>query len=182
MLAHGEFNFESDLQYALDWTKTGLVVIGLIIGGLYPRRPQLYLGNLAVDGQFSETIWARYTWAWTLGLLSLARDKKLEHSDLPVLHNEARAASLCKSFNEQPEGRSILWKLVYSVRGGLIRQQIFTFADSFFNFAPQLALFQLLRLFEERDEGIPIGTRGIIWVTAFGGLQLAQGFIFARSW
>jgi ABC-type multidrug transport system fused ATPase/permease subunit len=182
LLAHGELNDETDLQYRLDWTKTGLVFAGLIASVLYPRRPQLFHGDLPVDNQFSSSAWSRNTWAWTLPLLALARTRKLEHSDLPFLHHEARSATLVKNFYEQKASRTLFWKLTYSVSPGLIRQQVYTFLDSFFNFAPQLALFQLLRLFEERDEGIPIGTRGIVWVAAFGLLQLAEGYIFARSW
>jgi hypothetical protein len=182
LLAHGKINAESDLQYALDWTKTGLVFAGLTASGLYPRRPELFYKDLPVDGQYSSSAWSRNTWAWTLPMLALARTKKLEHADVPVLHHSMRASALCDTFNAQPKSRSLFWKMVYSVRVGLIRQQIYTFLDSFFNFAPQLALFQLLRLFEERDEGIPIGTRGIIWVAAFGFLQLAEGYIFSRAW
>ena len=172
----------SKLQDSLDWAKFALTIAALLVCASYPRRPSLFLNGKPVDAQRTTNAWRRSTWAWAGPILALARVKKLVHDDLPVLDHHSRSGDLFERFNKQMKRDSFVMMLIFSISPGLIRQQVYTLIDAFFNIAPQLALFQLLRLMEARDAGVPIAKLGAFWVVGFGLLQMVGGYINSRSW
>ncbi|KAF2664412.1 ATP-dependent bile acid permease [Microthyrium microscopicum] len=172
----------SKLQEAFDWSRFALAILGLAVSISYPRRPEVFLNGVPVDAQWGQPAWSRYTYAWANPMLAKARKKKLDHDDLPQLDHTNRAGDLFERFNAQKKRKSLTLMIIISILPGFIRQQFFTLLDAFFNVAPQLALFQLLRILEQKDAGMPVQRIGIFWAFGLGLLSAVSGYIAARTW
>jgi len=181
LFVNDEGNLPTDVQAALQCTKLALGFAGFAACFAFPRRPAVFDNGKPVDGQFTISGWARYTFSWATPVLEQSRHKKLDHDDLPFLHSDARSSVLYQRFQKLKE-RSLTKNAIISIWPGLWRQQFFTVLDAFFNMAPPFALFQLLRVLELRDAGHSVGKLGAFWVVGMGILQFAGGYINARTW
>lgn len=115
-----------------------------------PRRPTV----LVVDGQYTVSALSSYTFGWAGEILSLARDKKsLDLDDLPKLHLWGRAAYLLRYFSAMTRQKDQLWKsLIFAHWPELLFQTAWAIMQSILQFAPQVVMYQLLKLLEDRSE------------------------------
>ena len=142
-----------------------------------PRRPAVFASNgRPVDEQFTTSAYTRYTWGWCLPLLRLASRKTFGLEDLPRPDHMTRAQNVVQSFNYGKDSGK-LTKLILTTHYVAIANQLcMTVLEAVFGFAPQLAMFNLLRLLEMRQNGENIGLKAWGWVIALG-LALA-----IRAW
>lgn len=119
-----------------------------------PRRPTVSEGKQAVDGQYTVSALSSYTFGWAGKVLSLARDKKsLDLDDLPKLHLWGRAAYLLRYFSAMTRQNDRLWKsLIFAHWPELLFQTVWAVMQSILQFAPQLVMYQLLRLLEDTSQ------------------------------
>lgn len=142
-----------------------------------PRRPHLQEGGTAVDAQYTVSAFDSYTFRWAGPTFVLARKKKtLGLDDLPKLHWKIRSASLQNYFNSM-KMRDQLWKsLVVAHYPELLFQTVFATLQAAVQFIPSLAMYQLLKLLEQRTSGAPV--RKAMW-----GLVIALGLsIIFSAW
>ncbi|KAL9127605.1 MAG: hypothetical protein Q9217_003563 [Psora testacea] len=115
--------------------------------------------------------------AWASDVLSLARTKgNLCSDDLPVLHYRARSAYLLNWFSSGAKQRP-LWKaILYMHWPEILFETVFALFQAAIQFAPQLAMYGLLRLLEQGASGGQIS--GLAWL-----LILGLGFsMISSSW
>ncbi|KAG4430928.1 hypothetical protein IFR05_013586 [Cadophora sp. M221] len=92
--------------------------------GTLQRRPEVYHEGRIVDSQYTSSFFQRYTFSWIAPLLERAQIvDSLQMSDLPEMHNGARAKTLRNSFeiclyqiltilergSHSAEGKKTLW-------------------------------------------------------------------------
>ena len=162
---------------ALDAAQIVAAVISCISSLSLPRRPSVFERDHTVEGQYTVSALSRYTFGWAGKMLALARNKKtLDLTDLPKLHFKARSAYLEGDF-ESRKKRGSLWKgLVIAHYAEIIFQSSYAIVQSAAQFAPQLAMYWLLKTIERRSNGAQ--TAKVAWVFV---LALGLSIIFA-SW
>ncbi|KAL8891556.1 MAG: hypothetical protein Q9215_001420 [Flavoplaca cf. flavocitrina] len=136
---------------------------------LLPRRPCVYINHQAVDKQFSVSILSRWTFAWAHELLSFARKNNgLDMVHLPRLHLRLRSNYLEKAFNRRKRS-NVLWKDLLRVhRLELAGQSLLAISQGVVQFAPQLAMYKLLELLEQRAKGNSLAQEAWGWVFGLG--------------
>ena len=179
---YGAILSDSDLEVysifvALDAVQIVAAVISCISSLSFPRRPSVFERDHTVEGQYTVSALSRYTFGWAGKMLALARNKKtLDLTDLPKLHFKARSAYLEGDF-ESRKKTSSLWKgLIIAHYAEIIFQSIYAIVQSAAQFAPQLAMYWLLKTIERRSNGAQ--TAKVAWVFV---LALGLSIIFA-SW
>lgn len=146
-----------------------------------PRRPSLSEKDHAVDGQYTVSALGRYTFAWAGKVLFLARSKKtLDLLDLPKLHFKARSAYLQAYFDSMKK-RDRLWRAIIATHGReIIFQTLYTIFQSAAQFAPQLAMYWLLKSIEQRSKGAPSSKAAWGLVFALGSSVILASW--AQAW
>ncbi|KAL8901252.1 MAG: hypothetical protein Q9207_005298 [Kuettlingeria erythrocarpa] len=136
---------------------------------LLARRPCVYFKGLPVDGEYTVSILNRWTFAWADELLTFAkRHHGLDLVHLPQLHLRLRSEYLEKLFHKK-ERSNILWKDLFRVhRLELASQSLLAMSQGILQFTPQLAMYKLLELLEQRSEGGAVADKAWIWVAALG--------------
>ncbi|KAL8859663.1 MAG: hypothetical protein Q9178_003777 [Gyalolechia marmorata] len=136
---------------------------------MLPRRPCVYSNRQAVDNQFSVSILNRWTFTWAAELLAFARKNNgLDMEHLPRLQLRLRSNYLQKSFNEKKR-HGVLWKDLLRVhRLELAGQSLLSMSQGVIQFTPQLAMYKLLELLEQRSKGSPIADEAWAWVIGLG--------------
>lgn len=121
---------------------------------LFPRRPTVEHNGHPVDRQYSVPALMLWTIAWSLDVLSLARNKQnLDVNDLPLLHRKARSGFLL-GWLDFETGNHPLWKLLlYKHSAEFIFQSSFAMVQAVLQFAPQYVMYRLLRLLELSPAG-----------------------------
>lgn len=162
---------------ALDAVQIVAAVISCISSLSLPRRPSVFERDHTVEGQYTVSALSRYTFGWAGKMLSLVRNKKtLDLTDLPKLHFKARSAYLEDNF-ESKKKRGSLWKgLIIVHYPEIIFQSSYAIVQSAAQFAPQLAMYWLLKTIEGRSNGAQ--TAKVAWVFV---LALGLSIVFA-SW
>ncbi|MCJ1353394.1 MAG: hypothetical protein MMC33_003380 [Icmadophila ericetorum] len=171
-----ETGFLGSKLYTLDnWTtiitlnaiQIGVTVIALVSFLSIPRRPAVFLNGRPVDGCFTVSAIARYTFEWGTPVLAYARNHRgLGLDELPMIPGYIRSRNLHESYNNGTI-RKRLWRTVaWNFRWGFLKQFLLISTISVSQFAPQFAMLQLLRLLEARTEGASIA--GIAWAWIFG--------------
>ena len=143
-----------------------------------PRRPSVSERDVVVDGQYTVSAISSYTFGFAGNVLSLARSKvSLDLIDIPKLHLRARSSYLLPDFSQSASKRDRLWKsVVYSHYPEILFQTAWAILQSVLQFAPQLAMYNLLQLLERRAQGASVET-------AAWGLVVALGVsIVLASW
>ncbi|KAL8799087.1 MAG: hypothetical protein Q9182_006150 [Xanthomendoza sp. 2 TL-2023] len=132
-------------------------------------HPWLAFGSWAVDKQFSVPILSRWTFTWADELLTFAKKNHgLDMAHLPRLHLRVRSGYLEKSFNTKKQS-NLLWKdLLRAHRLELARQSLFSVSQGVIQFTPQLAMYKLLELLEQRSEGKAVAKEAWAWVFGLG--------------
>ncbi|KAL8773661.1 MAG: hypothetical protein Q9209_001427 [Squamulea sp. 1 TL-2023] len=136
---------------------------------MLPRRPCVYINRQEVDKQFSVSLLNRWTFTWADELLAFAKKNHgLDLTHLPRLHLRLRSSYLEKSFNEKKRSH-VLWKDLLTVhRHELASQSILSISQGVIQFAPQLAMYKLLELLEQRSKGSAIAHEAWAWVFGLG--------------
>ncbi|KAL9636160.1 MAG: hypothetical protein Q9164_002999, partial [Protoblastenia rupestris] len=134
-----------------------------------PRRPSVEVDGHAVDRQYTVSAFKLYGMAWASDVLSLARTKdNLSLDDLPILHHRARSAHLLVWFGMEAEKHS-LWKaLLYMHWPEILFETVFAILQAVIHFAPQLVMYNLLRLLEQGAGGGQISAMACILVLGLG--------------
>lgn len=182
--------FGSRAQHANVTTKvllcTNLVlsVAGFATAITVPRRPAVFHNGRPVDGQWTVSLFSRYTYSWPSAFLERTKSgKKLSFDDFPALDHYTRARDLYDHFNAiAARGGSMLKHLILAFLPTLAAQYILALIDSLFMVAPQFAMYQLLRLLEARDAGADISTQATFWVIGLGLFIIAAGFFSNWMW
>jgi len=109
-----------------------------------------------------------------------AVNKGLDLKDLPRMDHFTRSDYLQKSFSSMKR-RDRLWKAIYVAHASaFIHQWILVIIQAVAQFAPQLAMFQILKLLEARQDGAPIATVAWAWVAGLGMAMIVQSWL--ESW
>ncbi|KAL8756702.1 MAG: hypothetical protein Q9199_002748 [Rusavskia elegans] len=161
-----------------------IFIVSLCWRNRYLRSPQsaqgertlhiiLIAGQLACASvsykQFSVSILNRWTFTWAHELLSFAqKNHGLDMVHLPRLHLRLRSSYLEKSFNEKKRS-NVLWKNLLRVhRLELAGQSLLSMSQGVAQFAPQLAMYKLLGILEQRSQGNAIAEEAWGWVFGLG--------------
>lgn len=123
-----------------------------------------------MDGQYTACAFTSYTFGFAGELLALARNKiSLDLEDLPKLHLWGRSSYLLQHFGAMTKKQDRLWKsIVFTHYPELLFQTAWAIMQSTLQFAPQLAMYQLLKLLEQRRKGAPAGSTAWVLVIALG--------------
>ena len=155
-------------------TRFWILVVELIAAGIsgctclfFPRRPLVSHNGQPVDKQYTVSALNQWTWTWASEYLALAHLKnRLVLSDIPVLHLGARSDYLVSRMTSM-KPRDRLWKtLIVAHFLELVIQWIISIIQGIIQFAPQLAMYKLLELLEDRSAGNPIAK--IAWAYVIG--------------
>lgn len=66
---------------------------------LIRRRPEVFRPNgKVVDSLFTGTLWERYSFSWSLGMLNAAGTEKFENSDMPSMDHVTRSENSTADF------------------------------------------------------------------------------------
>ncbi|KAE8376148.1 P-loop containing nucleoside triphosphate hydrolase protein, partial [Aspergillus bertholletiae] len=142
----------------------GILGISILITLSLPRRPRIFRDGKAIDGEYSSSILGRLSFHWAGELVTLAETRRrITLDNLPELNDRTRAKVLQEEFtqatSQDTSGRydaQPLFKILLSSHGKcLCNQIILSIPLSLIAFAPQLALWMMLRLLEERSNGQP---------------------------
>lgn len=146
-----------------------------------PRRPHVFRDEHLVDSQYTVSALSRYTFTWANSLLKLAAvNKGLDMKDLPCMDHFTRSEYLQKSFSRLKK-RDKLWKSIYYAHAtAFIQQWVLVVIQAVTQFAPQLAMFHILKLLEARQDGAPIATVAWAWVATLGLAMIVQSWL--ESW
>lgn len=145
-----------------------------------PRRPTLFVNGLPVDRLHSVSALGRYTFAWGGDILAFARaNKGLDVKDLPILGHQLRADYLQQRFRGMKR-KSRLWKaILMSHATSFMMVYLLVLVSSAAEFAPQLAMYRLLRLLEQRAQGASIALVAWAWVFGLGLAMIISMWIEA---
>ncbi|KAH8703289.1 ABC bile acid transporter [Talaromyces proteolyticus] len=156
-------------------------VVGLVLGLTYvsiPRRPHVFFDNKPVDRQYTSPLSHIITFGWADHLLRFAiQNQGLEIDNLHYICNSMRSKNLHSSL-EATRGSSPLWKVLLKLYWpALIFQHALTFTGSFLQFAPQVALFGLLKALEDREAGQEVRWKMWAWAIGLGILKMISSTI-----
>lgn len=137
---------------------------------LLPRRPDVYRNGKPVDQQYTTSFLSRVTFTWADPLLNFAiRNKGLNIDDLPEVDHVTRSKYLRQKFEDKIQTSRRVWKtIVMAHLPALILQSILVTLSCFLNFAPQLALFGILKELEARSQGSWEPAKAWVWVLGLG--------------
>ncbi|KAL8940293.1 MAG: hypothetical protein Q9216_002879 [Gyalolechia sp. 2 TL-2023] len=106
-------------------------------------------------------------------------NRGLDMPDLPRLHLRARSEYLAKSFHEMKRSNA-LWKdMLWSHWLDLFGQSLLAMSQGIIQFAPQLAMYKLLELLEQRRKGETIASEAWVWVIVLGLSTIITAWIEA---
>ena len=127
--------------------------LGILVACLtLPRRPAILHLGFEVDGQYTVSALQRYTFAWSGSILHTAstmKDFGLQH--IPLLHFDIRSENLSRALERSIRPASLLRTLLCIHLPELVFQLFFVIAVSVVRFSPQIAMYALLRLLEQRE-------------------------------
>ena len=141
-----------------------------------PKAPDVYLDGRLVERHGSVSFLSRCTFWWaTETLVRAAKTGRLDADDLPIVAHEERAQTLYARFSASPSAK--IWRKllrIYSSR--LLLSFVVQLLSGASHFLPQLLLFNMLRLLEQREAGVD--NQLPLWITAAG----LGGSLVVSSW
>ena len=159
-------------------TQATLLVVVFISSLAIQRRPDVYVGEKRVDGQFTASVWDKYTFQWTWPSLDYARKNKgLKLEDVPLLPGGLRASILSKQFHRSYVFRRLWMRLLWYFKWGLLLSTSLVSISALLQFAPQLAMLNILRLLESKAVGEKIAFEAYLWVIGLGISMLVSTFV-----
>lgn len=147
-----------------------------------PRRPQVSDRTHIVDGQYTVSAFTSYTFGFAGRILLLARQKpSLDLVDLPKLHLRGRSSYLLHHLGTVTQKENRLWKaLLLAHWPELLFQILWAIIQSTLQFAPQLVMYQLLKLLEEQSDGASRTNAAWGLVVALGGSMILASW--TQAW
>ncbi|KAL9015884.1 MAG: hypothetical protein Q9185_006740 [Variospora sp. 1 TL-2023] len=149
--------------------QVAIAIVSCLLCLLLPRRPSVFSAGQPVDGQFTVSMLGRWTFAWADELLSFAKKNHgLDMVHLPRLHLEVRAEYLEKNFIMKKRS-SMLWKDLLRIhRLECAGQSLLAMSQGIIQFTPQIAMYKLLGLLEQRSRGEAVADEAWLWVAGLG--------------
>lgn len=151
-----------------------LLILGASLS--IPRRPEIFDRNgKPVDREYTVSLGDRFSFTWPSPVLNYAaKNRTLTHDDLPAVSHFLRARTLRSGFDAVGR-RDRLWKQIFSAhKKAFFAQWSLQIVTAVTNFLPQILLYLVLRLLEERDQGA--SNQFQLWLSALGmGLAVALG-------
>ncbi|KAE9378407.1 P-loop containing nucleoside triphosphate hydrolase protein [Stipitochalara longipes BDJ] len=125
----------------------------------------------------------RLSYSWVSPLLTFAAThKSIELEDLPEMNHLTRARQLYDAFTSQIKSHSLAKRLIKSHAPAIFRVYILTVFASALGFAPQFALFRILKLLEARQAGKVIEVGAMVWAVGLGLIMLLKTVIENWMW
>jgi len=170
LVLHDSDRQSHNLSIRVDAFQIVAAAISMVTCLSLPRRPSVLERNHVVDDQYTASAISSYTFSFASKVLSLARSKRsLDLVDLPKLHLWARSSYLLENFTTVPSNKKPLWKsVIYTHYPEFIFQTSWAVMQSALQFAPQLAMYFLLKLLEQRAQGAPVENAAWGLVVALG--------------
>ncbi|KAL4881830.1 hypothetical protein BJY04DRAFT_227620 [Aspergillus karnatakaensis] len=154
-----------------------------ILSILIPRRPNVYFEGQVVDQEYSATAYNRFTYGWATTLLKFAsKNKGLGIDDLPKLPYTARAETVHARLEKFQAGRKLWVALVMRHRRALVVQGLLSLVVCIIGFGPQVAMYKILKVLEDRSVLSMDSTAAWVWVGALGVLLAMSSSIESWLW
>ena len=169
------------VHVVLTIAQVALALVSLSSSGNIRRRPEIYRDGQPVDGEHTVSALGRITFSWSNAVLKFARKNRgLSLEELPVLSQFVTSDYLQKRFNKT-KGNSRLWKLCfYNFRWVLAGHLLMIIIIGISQFGAPYAMFNLLKLLEQREEGERVATRAWAWVLGLGFSMIFTSLV--ESW
>lgn len=166
---------------ALTAVQLGVAAILALTLLCLPRRPSVFHNGRPVDAQFTVSAFGRYTFSWASPVLAIARKNRgLSLNMLPNLAQYTRSDFLQYRYNHETK-KNRLWKgVLFNFRWVFLQQFTLVVLVSATQFAPQYAMYNILKLLERRSEGAGVATIAWAWVVGLGLAMLVTSWI--ESW
>ena len=156
-----DYEYPDEVMVSLLATQMCLLLLAIAAFVSIQRRPQVYYEGRLVDSQMTASFISMLTFSWPNFLIDISQKRKLEYEDLPFLAKIWRTESLSDRYSKARKFNK-LWKtIVVNFRWAFAKQWSLTTFMSFVEFVPQIAMLNLLRILEQRDEQ-PLP--GVIWL------------------
>ncbi|KAJ6780358.1 hypothetical protein PWT90_06553 [Aphanocladium album] len=164
------------LRAGSSWFEPGILLTIIVGSTSIPRRPAVFRGSKAVDGQFSASILDRLSFAWgPFHRSKVPVNLKLE--DLPEVGHMSRARVIKNLFEIRGGAGELSERLIRAFWPVLLQQWLLVFAAAFSQFSSRFALFKLLQTLETQTDRNELAG---FWVVALGLGLLAE--TFSKSW
>lgn len=163
------------LHAAFSMTQFALGVCVCFTSLAIPRRPEIFKDGKAVDRERTVSLLSRFTFSWPAPVLDfVAKNRRLTTDNLPVVAFAARAQSLRDRFDAVGKTDKLWKQIFWSHRDAFLVQWTLQTVTAITNFLPQIMLFTILRILEDRDAGS--SNQLELWLAAIGmGLAVALG-------
>lgn len=183
------FSHPNGPVFAIRAAELSLAVLTAVFSVLIPRRPDVYQDGQLVDRMYTVSALGRFTWAWSHGILSLARKKNdLDLVDFGRPNQYTRASAMSEDWKRRNSKRRLWLALILAHKQAFALQWFLTLGTAVLNFAPQWVILQLLEGLEAR-EGKNDNNYGAdiwIWVVWLGVVIVMQSwvesYVFWLSW
>lgn len=147
----------------------------------FARRPTVYQDEKPVDAQFTVSALSRYSFTWASPTLNHARTHQtMELEELPKLPAYIQSSFLEEQYMTSSQKKRLWKSILYHFRWPFFRQNILILAVGVAQFAPQFAMFNLLKLLENRTAGAQVATVAWAWVIGLGLTMIVSSWI--ESW
>ncbi|KAM0256050.1 hypothetical protein ACHAQJ_005249 [Trichoderma viride] len=161
---------------------TGLALLATI--SCIQRRPTIFRPDgKALDSQMTGSLWSRYSFDWSLGMLRAAGTEKFENSDMPAMDHKVRSENATANFKRMifKEDKLPLWAhITWKYRYQFLFQWSATLFTNFFDVAPAFANLQLLRYLESRNDLDSIDPVAWKWVAAIVVATISSRMVDSR--
>lgn len=151
---------------------------------LIRRRPDVFRPNgKVVDSLKTGTLWERYSFSWSLGMLNAAGTEKFENSDMPSMDHTTRSENSTADFKRMifREDKLPLWAhITWKYRWMFLYQWSMILFTNFFDVAPAFANLQLLRYLETRSDSGIIDPVAWKWVAAIVVATISSRLVDSR--
>ncbi|KAM0477071.1 hypothetical protein ACHAPX_006030 [Trichoderma viride] len=151
---------------------------------LIRRRPDVFRSNgKVVDSLFTGTLWERYSFSWSLGMLNAAGTEKFENSDMPSMDHVTRSENSTADFKRMifQADKLPLWaQISWKYRWIFLYQWSMILFTNFFDVAPAFANLQLLRYLETRSDSGVIDPVAWKWVAAIVIATISSRLVDSR--
>ncbi|KAK4232219.1 hypothetical protein QBC38DRAFT_463457 [Podospora fimiseda] len=138
----------------------------------FPRRPDVYHGDLLVDQQHTLSLLRLFTFSWNRVVFTIAKERQMELDDIPELDYQTRSKTLKARFLESRDEKAPLWRqLVKNYLWELAVQWALTGAVAVLAVFPQVVLYNFLSRIEHNHGSTSTDPMVFVWVF---GLLLSQ--------
>ncbi|KAJ4137519.1 hypothetical protein NW768_003106 [Fusarium equiseti] len=179
---------EAPATLTLRAVNAGAAIFLGLFSVLLPRRPDVFVEDRKVDGQWSVSAFNRYTWSWIGPLIKFAVQKKdLDATDVPYPDRTLRAEGLKEDWFATKPGGNLVRSVFWAYKGPFVFQFSLTTFRNVLALLPFWAMLRVINILEQRDVGLAGSSNLELWVLIFAmaGLNLldawVEGWVFWYS-